>query len=385
MSLSNELDKVLLADKKLLHGFPERTRLRLLRVVIVGIIGISYTLDAFLLFLFALTDTIQIHVPIYYGLAGLGHVLIFSALHWSGFSDRFENPHMTQWQMAYSICTVILGLVIAPQISIFFLGHLIVIFTFGALRIRLIELIAAWFVTTIAISLAIVLNQNVVLTLFYGAPTVNLLVIVSFSLFLLRAIALGYYGYTLIIRMFEKSRLFENEAAHDVLTGIYNRRNLNAILAEQISLYTRKQIPCSLAIVDVDHFKRINDSFGHMRGDEVLKGLVELLRHQIRKSDKLIRYGGEEFIIVLAATGLSEAEIHLQRIRKKVEGFQCQGLPNDFLLTISAGLTELMPQDQSDDLIARADAALYIAKESGRNRIVVQTDNVTKGQKLFLT
>ncbi|WP_316366417.1 GGDEF domain-containing protein [Candidatus Thiodiazotropha sp. CDECU1] len=381
MSLSNELDKVFLDDLKPLQGVPEQTRLRLLRVVVVGIIGISYLLDAILLFLFTLTDTIYIHVPLYYGLAGLGHVLTFSSLHWSGFSERFENPHMTLWQMVYAICTVVLGLMLAPQISIFFLGHLIVIFTFGALRIRLFELISVWLVTAIAISLAIVFNHNAVPTLIYDELIVSLLVMVSFSLFLLRAIAIGYYGYTMLIRMFNKRRIFENEASHDVLTGIYNRRNLRAILAEQFSLHSRKAIPCSLAMIDVDHFKLINDGFGHVGGDEVLKGLVGLLRHEIRESDKLIRYGGEEFIIIMAATNLSEAEIHLERIRKCVEQFHCEVLPDDFSLTISIGLTEMMEQDQSDDLIGRADSALYTAKRAGRNRTVVQIDNLTEDHK----
>ncbi|MEW8428269.1 MAG: diguanylate cyclase, partial [gamma proteobacterium symbiont of Ctena orbiculata] len=322
MSISNELDKTLLDDLKPFHGVPERAKLRLVRVVIVGIIGISYLLDAFLLFLFTLSDTVQIHVPLIYGLAGLGHVLIFASLHWSGFSDRFENPHMTLWQMVYAICTVLMGLVIAPQISIFFLSHLIVIFTFGALRIRLFELLSVWLVTAIAISLVTFFNQHSVLTLFYEKPIEHLLITVSFSLFLLRAIVIGYYGYRMLLRMFDKSRVFEDEAARDVLTGIYNRRNLNHILVEQISLHGRKAIPCSLAMIDVDHFKLINDSFGHGCGDEVLKGLVKFLLSEIRDSDKLIRYGGEEFIIVMAATNLVEAENHVERIRRRVEQFK---------------------------------------------------------------
>ncbi|MEW8396902.1 MAG: hypothetical protein AB2707_12160, partial [Candidatus Thiodiazotropha sp.] len=216
MSISNELDKTLLDDLKPFHGVPERAKLRLVRVVIVGIIGISYLLDAFLLFLFTLSDTVQIHVPLIYGLAGLGHVLIFASLHWSGFSDRFENPHMTLWQMVYAICTVLMGLVIAPQISIFFLSHLIVIFTFGALRIRLFELLSVWLVTAIAISLVTFFNQHSVLTLFYEKPIEHLLITVSFSLFLLRAIVIGYYGYRMLLRMFDKSRVFEDEAARDV-------------------------------------------------------------------------------------------------------------------------------------------------------------------------
>ncbi|MEW8466886.1 MAG: GGDEF domain-containing protein [Candidatus Thiodiazotropha sp.] len=374
MSISNELDKTLLDDLKPFHGVPERAKLRLVRVVIVGIIGISYLLDVFLLFLFTLSDTVQIHVPLIYGLAGLGHVLIFASLHWSGFSDRFENPHMTLWQMVYAICTVLMGLVIAPQISIFFLSHLIVIFTFGALRIRLFELLSVWLVTAIAISLVTFFNQHSVLTLFYEKPIEHLLITVSFSLFLLRAIVIGYYGYRMLLRMFDKSRVFEDEAARDVLTGIYNRRNLNHILVEQISLHGRKAIPCSLAMIDVDHFKLINDSFGHGCGDEVLKGLVKFLLSEIRDSDKLIRYGGEEFIIVMAATNLVEAENHVERIRRRVEQFKYKELPSHHSLTISAGIAQLRVHDQPDDLISRADYALYTAKRKGRNRVVVEPD-----------
>ncbi len=368
-----DLDDVWADAIKGLNHIPVQDKRRLYRIAMVGVIGIFYLLDTTLLTLFAFAGTIDPDAPLYYGSAGLGHVALFSLLHWTGFSERLKNCHMTTWQMGYGIGVQLLGITLAPQISPFFLGLMFVIFAFGTMRIKFSEALFVWLFSSIAIALTIHLNLDSRLTLQNPTTTEYLLVSVSFSLILLRAIALGYYASALRLRIYHLSRSFQDQALHDELTGIRNRRGLHHILEEQFSLHNRKGIPCSLAMIDIDHFKRINDDFGHTVGDEILKALVRQIKRIIRDSDKLIRYGGEEFILVMSATYLHAAESLVQRIRIYISQQQWDALPDKHPITISIGLSELMPQDDINAPVERADMALYAAKQSGRNRVVIHS------------
>jgi diguanylate cyclase len=115
---------------------------RLYRIIMVGVIGVSYLIDFVLLILFARVGTIEPSVVWFYGAAGLTHVLLFSALHWTGFSERFANPHMTRWGMGYAVLVQAVSIVLAPQLAFFFLGIVFVIFAFGTLRTPLREALA---------------------------------------------------------------------------------------------------------------------------------------------------------------------------------------------------------------------------------------------------
>jgi diguanylate cyclase (GGDEF)-like protein len=363
-------DDVWLDKIKGYDHIPQYLKRRLYRIAMVGLVGTTYLLDSLLLYLFTLTGTISIEAPLCYGLAGLVHVTLFSLLQWTGFSERFKNRHMTLWQMAYGISVQLMSITLAPQISPFFLATMFVIFSFGTLRIRFRQALVVWFLSMLAISVTMFLNRDAPLTIVHPSSMESLLIMVSFSLILLRSIALGYYAQALRLRMYELSHSFKEAAHHDELTGIYNRRILKSILEEQLSLQTRKGIPCSLAMLDIDHFKNINDTYGHAIGDQILKSMVDNLRMVIRDSDKLVRYGGEEFVLILAATSLEEAEALCERIRQHVAQARWAALVDDHTITVSIGLTEMMAEDETIDLLHHADAALYTAKRSGRNRVV---------------
>jgi diguanylate cyclase (GGDEF)-like protein len=366
-----ELDDNWIDAIKRLNHVPPQDKRRLYRISMVGMVGACYMLDTILLVLFSLAGTIQTIAPICFGLAGLGHVLLFCTFHWTGFSERFTNCHMTTWQMAYGIGVQMMAILLAPQITPYFLALIFVIFAFGTLRISIREALFAWLLACIAIGLTIHFKNDVRLTLPNPSNMEYLLVSVSFSLILLRAIALGYYASALRLRMYDISRTLQQDAIHDALTGSLNRRALFDILAEQRSLFSRKGVPCSLAIIDIDHFKRINDNYGHAIGDEILKAFAKKLSEDIRDSDKLVRFGGEEFILVMASSKLDEAEKLAQRICLQVSQTQWSALPDGYIITISIGLTELMRLDQANDPITRADTALYEAKRSGRNQVVI--------------
>ncbi len=168
----------------------------------------------------------------------------------------------------------------------------------------------------------------------------------------------------------EKSRL-EKLSLTDFLTGIYNIRYFYHRIIEEFSRSQRYAVPISCLMLDIDHFKKINDRFGHKAGDQVLKEFAQLLKKQSRKSDVLARYGGEEFIILLPQTSHDGAMSEAERIRKIVETHAFRYLKKKEGLTISLGVAA-SPHDRirtHDDLISFADQALFVAKNSGRNRV----------------
>jgi len=172
----------------------------------------------------------------------------------------------------------------------------------------------------------------------------------------------------------ENARLFEeaqNMALTDSLTGLYNRRGLFEIGNLEFSRSRRSKRPFSVVMVDIDHFKRVNDLYGHAIGDQALQGLAGHLRSITRDFDIVGRYGGEEFVLLLSETNLESASGVAERLREVVEKMPIQTDVGGLRMTISLGVTEYASANTPslETLIARADKALYLAKEKGRNRV----------------
>ena len=150
----------------------------------------------------------------------------------------------------------------------------------------------------------------------------------------------------------------------DVLTGAFNRRGLELLLPDP------PLVPVvTVVMVDIDHFKAVNDDFGHASGDEVLKQVARVLSEVVRAEDSVVRLGGEEFLIVLPGIELGRAARIAERTREMVEATRFNGLPVDRRVTISVGVAQLKLSESRDAAIARADGALYRAKSSGRNQV----------------
>lgn len=152
----------------------------------------------------------------------------------------------------------------------------------------------------------------------------------------------------------------------DKLTGIYNRAKFTEALTDEINRYKRYNGNLSLMMFDIDHFKKINDSFGHDIGDEVLKKLSKLVKEYIRDTDLFFRWGGEEFMVLLPHTGLNDATNLSERIREKIENKYFKG-PNT--VTCSFGVTQYNEKDTEELFTKRVDEALYESKHNGRNRV----------------
>lgn len=182
------------------------------------------------------------------------------------------------------------------------------------------------------------------------------------------------------------ARIHENflrllfEADRDMLTALNNRRKFDLrlfnLMAAQLQAPSENH-SCTLALLDVDHFKRVNDQFGHMVGDEVLLLLAQLMQQSFREDDSLFRYGGEEFAIIFQGLPSAEAAVALERFRQRVEQY---AFPQVGRLTVSLGFTRILPQLLPGQLVEQADRALYYAKTHGRNLVCSYEELVAGGQ-----
>lgn len=155
----------------------------------------------------------------------------------------------------------------------------------------------------------------------------------------------------------------------DQLTGALNRRGMDEAFVREIARARRHGSPLSVALLDLDHFKRLNDMHGHQAGDQALVHLARVMRALLRPTDVLARYGGEEFLVLLPDTQASEGQRVMQRLQRQLTKEYFLHANQRVLITFSAGVAELLPGEARDALVARADAAMYRAKASGRNRV----------------
>ncbi len=164
----------------------------------------------------------------------------------------------------------------------------------------------------------------------------------------------------------------------DALTGIGNRKALNLSFDRELKLAKRHDQPLSVLLIDVDHFKAVNDSVGHSNGDKTLKQIVKTIQNTLRETDQVFRYGGEEFLALLNNTGPVDAKIIADRIRLNVAMSPISLEDQNLFCTISIGISTFDGFASPDTLIEQADSALYKSKEGGRNRVELWSDKKQK-------
>ncbi|HTP70824.1 MAG TPA: GGDEF domain-containing protein [Burkholderiaceae bacterium] len=158
-------------------------------------------------------------------------------------------------------------------------------------------------------------------------------------------------------------------ATRDALTGLLNRRAMVELLAREHPRIERGQGPLAVALLDIDWFKRINDSLGHGAGDEVLRRFAAVLKSELRAADALARWGGEEFLLLMPGTELGDARVVLERLRSAIAAGGFDAIAPQLRVSFSAGVVEVREGESQDAATDRADRALYQAKQSGRDRI----------------
>ena len=156
----------------------------------------------------------------------------------------------------------------------------------------------------------------------------------------------------------------------DGLTGLYNRRHFDSMVEREFLRSKRYDGDLSLAIVDIAFFKKINDKYGHLCGDYVLKEVAYMILDNFRKTDLVFRYGGEEFVVLLTETDINGSVVPLERLRKRIEEYPFKFNGEGLKLTISIGVADNLVES-TQELIDNADKALYEAKGGGRNRVIV--------------
>lgn len=171
------------------------------------------------------------------------------------------------------------------------------------------------------------------------------------------------------IRMMEK---LQKLAITDGLTKLYNSRSFYSQLELEVDRFNRYRHPLSLLLLDIDHFKNYNDAYGHLEGDKILVRFSQIIKSCLRANDSAYRYGGEEFTVLLPETGGERAKTVAQRIRKTLESEKFTPRPDkEVQITISIGVTQYFPKEELSTFIQRADKAMYLSKQNGRNKVSV--------------
>jgi diguanylate cyclase (GGDEF)-like protein len=354
---------------------PERAeRRRGYRRQMIGLIAGSYLLDAAILFAYYASGTTPLSVPVGYAICGLAASAFFLILSETGLSERSNDHYLTIWMIAAAAGIQFGFLTYAPEVGFVFLVTLFIIFGFGSLRLTTQQAAITWAIAMLGLALFL-LGTDLVPMIPAKTRFERVILMFVVGLSLGRCVFLGLYGSMLRETLHGKnaqlskalSRI-EDFAWLDDLTGTLNRRRLMKELSDEMAKAERSGRPLSVAILDLDWFKTVNDRFGHLVGDEVLKKLPETISGVLRSTDMLGRYGGEEFMLILPGATEQEALAIVNRVCKATAGSEWNGISRGLALTVSVGVSTYHSGETIETLIGRADRALYQAKTEGRNR-----------------
>lgn len=339
----------------------------------------SWAVDAFMLALlvgFAGTDARgALWVVLGGGLLSTG---LFGLAFARGWNRRVRDRFLTLPQLAVAATVTLLAAAASPAVATPLSAVLFIVFAFAALRLSPLQLLLAWSGITVGLA-AVFASAEAPLSMPAGSPVQAALSVVWVSLALGRCALLGLYGASLRRQLVQRGReladatgRLERLAMRDALTGALNRRAIMAALETAIDESDPQAEPLAIALVDLDHFKTVNDRFGHPVGDDVLRRFVTIASRTLRVSDRIGRWGGEEFLVVLpGAGGVEGARLVAERLREAVAGYPWDEFAPDLSVTVSAGVALAGPLTTVDALLQRADLALYRAKRDGRDRVCV--------------
>src|ERR1700722_17898864 len=288
---------------------------------IQGMIAVSYVIDALVLLIYAHAGTVPATIGPAYGAVGLTSVACYLALSETGFTERFRDHYFVVPQLIVSTAIMLAFTYIAPEVGVMFLCTLFVVFNFGSLRSTPLQTTIIW--TAMALGLAwLFLLTDKPISMPHESPLERFATMTVFVLTIGRCMFLGIFSSTLRqtlykngLQLKEANKRIEELAALDELTGSFNRRRIMQMLDDEIVRPQRTKSPCSIALIDLDWFKRVNDTYGHPTGDEVLRTFAITVFANIRSMDRFGRYGGEEFLLVLPDTPGDTAARLLDRLR----------------------------------------------------------------------
>jgi len=304
----------------------------------------------------------------------LSIIIILYIVFRTGLNLRMSDPSLTSIQMCVACLVVMYGIYYGHEIRGVLFSMYILILLFGTFRLYTSQFL---FISAFAL---LTYGIDIVLLNIFRSQDINLK-IECFHWFGLAIvlISVSFIGGNIssIRRELSVSRkklqssftVIREMAIHDDLTGFYNRSHLMDLIESENNRSVRTGSVFSLVMMDIDKFKKINDTYGHQIGDQVLRTFAAVIRSILRKTDFCGRYGGEEFLIVLTQTDLQAAKLFAERIRDCVENSFFPDLGPDSRVTVSIGLAEHRMQENIEKTISLADESLYKAKKRGRNRV----------------
>jgi diguanylate cyclase (GGDEF)-like protein len=305
----------------------------------------------------------------------VGGLVVMTAFIRSGATERLADPSLTVPQMVWTITSGAVAYVLAGDARGVVPSVLAMILFFGTFGLTVAEVIGIGVYALLAFVCAVAAT-----TRFNAGPFGYLDAAYAFMVLIVLggSIALNLRIQRIRARLREQREALAHAlavnrelATRDDLTGLPNRRAMQDMMALEHRRSLRSGRPMLLAQLDIDHFKRINDAFGHATGDRALQAFASVVRASVRDTDVLARWGGEEFVLMLSETRLDDGRDLLERLRQAVAAMEIPYTDGVLRMTVSIGVAVHLPGDTVDLTLERADQALYTAKSLGRNRIAV--------------
>jgi diguanylate cyclase len=308
----------------------------------------------------------------WFGLVGVGSTLAFALVVARGWNLGWGDAALLLAQVVASIVIQLGFLVVVPKLWLLFVVAVLVTYLFAMVTFSKQQLTLAWLLVGTALAGVFFAVRERFEHPGTSVTTIAILWL-FFFLCLRQLTAIGQQFSGLRSQLSEKNRQLresleriEQLASHDDLTGVLNRRSFMRLLADEHLRAQRNTQAFSIALVDIDHFKAVNDRHGHLVGDAVLKELCQVALRSVRQTDRFARWGGEEFVLLLTPdTAQEPALVAAERLRSAVERHDWQAGAG--AITVSVGVATFRGDESVEQLVARADRALYRAKDDGRN------------------
>jgi diguanylate cyclase len=344
-----------------------KQRLRLRRFVQASIFSVLYLL---VLAIFYTQDKVD-HKTLFEACAIVATIIFgFFVVFRLGLNLRFPDPSLTVLQLLAAVFTMLFVVYRAPDTRLAFTAFFFVALMFGMLRCSGTKLAVLGLVSLAAFALVIWRRYS-------DNHDAEMLRIDALQFVV---IATTYPWFVFIggrVKQLRRDLLevnvkledIEEQARHDDLTGVYNRRALMVAMEESKQRANASGEPLSICVIDLDLFKRYNDEFDHLTGDRVLQAFTQAARDGLRSTDVFGRYGGDEFVQILPYTALAGAMLDAERLRNRISMLEIPFAPSMGTLTVSVGVAQYRPGETIVQTFARADGALYKAKQLGRNRV----------------
>lgn len=357
-----------------------RQRMRIRRFYLACLFSVLYLLAITVFYSQDLVERDALNIAT--GLAGIAMALFYGMFS-SGMNQKATEKNLTLPMILSALMLMLWVAYVAPATRTIFTPFVFVIIAYGMYRLTQ--------KTMLLLSLATLAAYAAVIALHYtqshdAALRKFELSVLKLEMLHWLVLALTLPGFVMLtgrvqrlhnalLKAGKKIKNIEEHARRDQLLGCYNRRYMVAVLEEQKRLADETGTDLCLAVIDLDHFKLVNDEVGHLAGDEVLRAFSRIAQDNVRQGDVFGRYGGEEFLLVLPETSLLAALNSAERIREQVENHAWNAkLQRN--ITVSIGLTQYIPGESVLDLFSRTDTAMYLAKRGGRNQVVVEEPTV---------